>query len=336
MRQRFIVAAISAAASAAIISLSAGRAAAATVTLDPSKDNTLYFSATGQWSNGGGQYIFSGRSQIAEQRRAVMAFDLSGIPAGSTIQSAALTLHLSRTIFGPASLELRKLTKNWGEGVADADSNEGGGTVAGPGDATWIHTFYDTTFWTTAGGDFSAVVSATAIVDSSFVPGFFTWGSTPEMIADVQGWLDAPATNFGWLLRMATAGSGTSKRFDSREHPDPNVRPRLVITFLGPTDVPGSGTGAGRIVLEPNAPNPFAPSTSLRFALVEPALVRLGVHDASGRRVVELVSGTQPAGWHRAVWDGRDASGMRLPPGTYFARLESGGEVRVHKMTLVR
>jgi hypothetical protein len=335
MRHRFIVAAV-AAACAAMISAQAPRATAATVTLPASKDNTLYFSNTGQWSNGGGQYIFSGRNAISEQRRAVIAFDLSSIPAGSTIQSAALTLHLSRTIFGPTSVELRKLTKDWGEGTADADSNEGGGTVAGPGDATWLHTFYDTQFWTTPGGDFSAVVSATTIVDSSFVPGFFTWGSTPEMVADVQGWLAAPSTNFGWAVRMATTGPGTSKRFDSRENPNASVRPRLVITFIGPTDVPGGGAGAGQIVLEPNAPNPFAPSTNLRFALVEPAVVRLGVHDASGRRVVELVSGTQAAGWHSAVWDGRDASGIRLPPGTYFARLESGGVVRVHKMTMLR
>ena len=335
MSHRFIVIIAVFAVCAAIVSAHVPAATAATVTLGPSKDNTLYFSATGQWSNGGGQHIFSGRTAINEQRRAVMAFDLSSIPPGSTIQGAALTLHLSRTVFGPASIELRKLTKNWGEGTADADSNEGGGTVAGPGDATWIHTFYDTTLWTVAGGDFSAIVSATTIVDSAFVPGFFTWGSTPEMVADVQGWLNAPATNFGWALRMATTGPSTSKRFDSRENPNASFRPRLVVTFTGPTDVPG-GSGAGRIVLEPNTPNPFTPSTNIRFALVEPAIVRLGVHDASGRRVVDLVNGTQPAGWHSAVWDGRDASGTRLPPGTYFARLESGGEVRMHKMTLLR
>src|SRR5262245_35810555 len=81
MRNRLIVTAAVFAA-CAIIFASAPPAVAATVTLSPSKDNTLYFSATGQWSNGAGQYIFCGRNVLGEQRRAVIAFDLSSIPAG--------------------------------------------------------------------------------------------------------------------------------------------------------------------------------------------------------------------------------------------------------------
>ena len=134
---------ITAVAATALVAGAAGPAPAAIVTLAPSKDNTLYFSTIGAWSNGAGQYVFCGRTALGEQRRAVMAFDLSSIPAGSVIQSAALTLHLSRTVFGPTTIELRKLSKDWGEGTSDADSTEGGGAVAAPGDATWIHTFYD-------------------------------------------------------------------------------------------------------------------------------------------------------------------------------------------------
>ncbi len=58
-----------------------------------------------------------------------------------------------------------------------------------------------TVSWTAAGatGDFTATASATTSVSGpDNAP--FTWPSTATMIADVQSWLDTPATNFGWAL----------------------------------------------------------------------------------------------------------------------------------------
>ena len=52
------------------------------------------------------------------------------------------------------------------------------------------------------------------------------------MVTDVQMWLDAPSTNDGWLLLGNESTSSTTKRFDTKENPDPNARPRLVITYL--------------------------------------------------------------------------------------------------------
>jgi len=315
-----------------------GSALAATVTLSPSKDNTLYNSLVDTLSNGAGQHIFSGRTAIGEQRRALIAFDLSSIPPGSTITSAALTLHMSRSISGSIPFELRRLLTNWGEGVSDADSGEGQGAQPATGDATWFHTFYATQFWTLAGGDFSATVSAVNTVDS--LPQFETWSSTAQMVADVQGWLDAPATNFGWLLRVAVGGGATAKRFDSRQNPDPTVRPKLVVEFTGPTGVPPLPVDlASAVLLLQNAPNPLTPRaarTTLTYALPYSANVKLVVHDAAGRALATLVSGAQPAGWHQAAWDGRTLDGRRAPAGVYFSRLETGGEVRVRKMTVVR
>ncbi len=313
------------------------RASALTVTLSPAKDNTIYNSLVDTLSNGAGDYFFSGRNALGEQRRALIAFDLSSIPLGSTITSAALMLHLSRSNSGPVNFDLRKLSTNWGEGASDADSAEGQGAQAAAGDATWIHTFYDAQTWTTAGGDFSATVSSSNAVDS--IPSFETWPSTAQMIADVQGWLDAPSTNFGWVVRVAQGGGNTAKRFESRDNPDPAVWPRLVVDFDGPTDVPGGAHLEGAVALLQNAPNPFVPRatyTTLSYALPRPAIVKLVVHDAAGRALATLVSEAQPAGWHQAVWDGSTREGRRAPAGVYFTRLEAGGEVRVRKMTLVR
>ena len=51
------------------------------------------------------------------------------------------------------------------------------------------------------------------------------------MLADVQGWLDDPSTNFGWLLLGNESGTRTTKRFDSKDNPTEANRPALTIEF---------------------------------------------------------------------------------------------------------
>src|SRR5207237_1956163 len=56
-----------------------------TITLTPSKDNTLYESTVGDVSNGAGTFFFVGQTNGSAARRGVMAFNLAAIPAGSQI-----------------------------------------------------------------------------------------------------------------------------------------------------------------------------------------------------------------------------------------------------------
>src|SRR5262249_31000646 len=83
------------------------------VTIGPSKDNTLYQSATGSLSDGAGPTFFAGITGPKTNdsiRRGVIAFDIAGIvPAGATITSASLTLHMSRTVGGPQTVQLKRL-----------------------------------------------------------------------------------------------------------------------------------------------------------------------------------------------------------------------------------
>jgi hypothetical protein len=151
---------------AAFLVLAAGLSAAAarpqprttitrTVTLEPARDNTLY-SESGNISNGAGEYLFAGTIQRGDARRAVLAFDMSGIPPGATVLTATLTLTMSRSIAGETAVSLHALQRDWGEGASDAVGEEGAGAAAEPGDATWLHTFFDTDLWATPGGDFEA------------------------------------------------------------------------------------------------------------------------------------------------------------------------------------
>lgn len=202
------------------------------ITLTASQDNTLYESATGNISNGAGDYLFAGQTNQGAIRRGLLAFDLTDkLPAGATIVSATLQLRLSKTSAGPTTVSLHRVLANWGEGSSNANSNEGGGVTATTGDATWLHTLFNTTLWQAPGGDFAATASATATVAGV---ADYQWRS-PTLLADVQGWVANPATNFGWLIMGDEGTSGTAKRFDSRENPTAANRPQLTITYTMPT-----------------------------------------------------------------------------------------------------
>lgn len=221
----------------AALAVSAPLSRADSITLTTSRDNTLYEDASGSLSNGAGQYMFTGLTIQPAARRALIAFDLGAIPAGSMITSATLTLTMSRGGSSLSEVGLHRLTSNWGEGASDAPAEEGAGIAAAPGDATWLHTFFPGSMWTTPGGDFAAAASTTRTVGGL---GAWTWPSTPLLVADLQAMLDSPAQNFGWLmLGVEDDTPPTAKRFNTREHPTAAERPALVIEYVVPA--PGAG-----------------------------------------------------------------------------------------------
>lgn len=196
------------------------------VTLDAVKDNTIYEESEN--SNGSGSYFFAGFNENEFARRALIAFDIAGsIPAGARIDSVCLDLHMSRTQANDFDVSLYHVLEDWGEGASNAPANEGGGTTAAPGDATWIHTFYDTDLWQNAGGYYYSQPAATIEIDQD---GFYTWGPTPEMQFDVQNWLDISEDNFGWIL-IGYEVEPSAKRFDSRENEVPANRPKLRVYY---------------------------------------------------------------------------------------------------------
>ena len=158
-------------------------ASAAIIVINPSKDNTLYEydPAEGDHSNGAGFHFFAGENGMGELRRGVLAFDIAAtIPACSTITAVSLTMNMSMTPAGALIVELHKVLADWGEGTSHAPMGEGDGASATPNDATWRHRFFDSVFWTTQGGDFSATVSASQSVGGV---GQYTWSSA-QMVAD--------------------------------------------------------------------------------------------------------------------------------------------------------
>lgn len=96
-------------------------------------------------------------------------------------------------------------------------------------------------------------------------------------------------------------------------------------------------TPAAAAMLLGNAPNPFNPSTRIRYELpIDGAPVRLTIHDLGGRLVRTLVDEAQAAGGHVAPWDGRDDAGQPVAGGVYVYRLSAGSSVESRKMVLLK
>ncbi len=83
--------------------------------------------------------------------------------------------------------------------------------------------------------------------------------------------------------------------------------------------------------LEPCYPNPFNPSTRLRFHLARPGRVTLDVFNIRGERVQRLLNRLCSAGAHTVQFDGSD-----LPSGVYWAVLRASGHAAVRKMLLLK
>ncbi len=212
-------------------SLASAPARADVVQLQARQDNTLYDIADGLLANGAGDRFFTGTTAGGSRRRGLVAFDLSALPAGATILSASVTLSMSKTITGMQMVKLHRVLTDWGEGASNAPGEEGGGAPAQNGDVTWQHNFFPASFWANEGGDFAPTASASRMVS---VVGSYTWASTPGLIADVQAWVDDPASAYGWLVLGNEGVASTAKRFDSSENPVIAKRPVLTVQFAPP------------------------------------------------------------------------------------------------------
>ncbi len=206
----------------------------ASVVITPSKDNTLYESASGILSNGQGDFLFAGQTGPSDGiniRRGLIAFDLAAaIPANSLITGVTLTMLVSKVAgagFG-SQVTLSRLTGDWGEAASRAPAPEGAGGTALPGDATWLHQFFSNDPWTTPGGDFLVQPSATSTIGSA---GQTVQWSSPGLVNDAQSWLNQPNNNFGWIIRGNEAAANSAVQFASRTNFVVSARPALTVQY---------------------------------------------------------------------------------------------------------
>jgi hypothetical protein len=90
------------------------------------------------------------------------------------------------------------------------------------------------------------------------------------------------------------------------------------------------------LVLHENYPNPFNPSTTIRFEVPQAGNVQLVIYDMTGRQIATLVDDNLAAGSHQVTWNGRDTAGMSVASGVYIYRLQQMDKVQSRKLTLLR
>ena len=102
---------------------------------------------------------------------------------------------------------------------------------------------------------------------------------------------------------------------------------------LSLTGVPPTCAADGVLRVSPNPANDFS---TISFANGVASHVRIDVKDVSGRSVLNLLDSPLAAGEHTLRWDGRDARGARVPPGTYFVVVRADGRVSARRVVFVR
>ena len=85
-----------------------------------------------------------------------------------------------------------------------------------------------------------------------------------------------------------------------------------------------------------NFPNPFNPSTTIRYELPKQTKVTLKIYNLLGQEVKTLVNTTQQAGFHTIKWTGRNGAGYAVSSGLYFYRLVAGEFSKAKKMLLLK
>jgi hypothetical protein len=207
---------------------------AGTIIISPAAD-TFLSEFSPDHNTGGSTSMAAGTVSNGTRTRALLRFDIaSHVPAGAIITNVALRLHVTRVIMGGgvnSSFDLRRVLAPWNEGAQTGNL----GAPASPGEVTWNHRRAPDVPWNAPGGaiglDFAALASGITTVAGL---GAYDFASSPGLVADVQSWLDEPASNCGWaLLSQAEETSETARRFGSREDTTGSA-PQLTVEFAPP------------------------------------------------------------------------------------------------------
>jgi len=89
-------------------------------------------------------------------------------------------------------------------------------------------------------------------------------------------------------------------------------------------------------VLYSNYPNPFNPTTTIKYDINTMGNVKLTVHNVLGEQVKTLVNQVKSNGSYQVQWDGTNDLNQKVASGVYFYRLEQGNNIQINKMMLVK
>ncbi|MFQ5511713.1 MAG: Ig-like domain-containing protein [Candidatus Krumholzibacteriia bacterium] len=141
---------------------------------------------------------------------------------------------------------------------------------------------------------------------------------------------------------IPSSGRETGSSYEFR---DTTVRPSRTyyykleeITGHGKGEIfgPFEFTYRAPFALDQNFPNPFNPTTTIRFTVARDGHVKLVIYDVGGRRVRTLLNEDRIADHYEIDWDGKNGSGQSVASGVYFYKIVSGKFTKTRKMLLLK
>ena len=243
------------------------------------------------------------------------------ISYNTTVQLAAqatelvlVTVQVPAGLTAQTTVHLRMCARDTRSGFSKCASTEGSTPVALQAfDAAWIHDQGVSVAWevTADAGDPGRIGVLRAPQSD---PGHWSERAWFGLASGTYVDADVPAGS-AWVYALALdAGDG------------PQILAQRTVTAGTPS----------RSRLVGNWPNPFNPSTRIRFDLDRPGDVALRIFDARGRVLQEMSRPGLPAGSHTVTWTGRDDHGNQLPSGVYFYEVQSGRWRARDRMILAR
>jgi len=88
--------------------------------------------------------------------------------------------------------------------------------------------------------------------------------------------------------------------------------------------------------LQQNFPNPFNPTTTINYSILQESKVDLTIYNLKGQKVKQLVSEQLTVGQHSIVWDGKDDNSKSVSSGIYFYKMRTKDFSEMRKMLLLK
>lgn len=197
------------------------------------------------------------------------------------------------------------------------------------------------------GGDVPVeLLSFTGALDNNVVN--LKWETGSEV--NNKGFNVERKVNGEWKSISFVNGKGTTTETTSYTYSDDLRNANIngtVVYRLKQVDLDGSYTYTKEIefnlgqvpqefALEQNFPNPFNPSTTIKFAVPVNGNVKLAVYDAMGNLVKVLVDEAKTAGKYEVTWNGENNSGSKVASGVYFYKVSAGTYTMTKKMVMMK
>ena len=168
--------------------------------------------------------------------------------------------------------------------------------------------------------------------------GVFTWDAPARDLTGYNVYLDGTMVTYTGETTYTFTGltngqqytASVAALYDFGQSTAIEVQFTYDETGVGNEDIPAVNAWRG------NFPNPFNPSTTLRFDLAEPQNVRIDIFNSRGQKVCTLLNEAYSAGHHTATWNGTNENGQTMPSGIYMGRIVTPSFSSTFKMIMMK